>query len=211
MPRAPVRSAPFGRPFQLSHHHERRQVLALGTRAAGHPATQTGRAHERPASTHLIMRRRVDDVMRRRVDDAIDEARPDDGDLVGQGVNVGNEVGHLDARLAVLSPFAVTARAERAASKQLAVDLAGALWQVSTVERAQFGFWIKQINIARPANHELEDAPPGPGRKVRRLGCQGVARNAGPRLVVLKQMRRTEQAETAAHGLEEHAPVPRNE
>ncbi len=55
--------------------------------------------HEDPPGHHLVHGRGVND--------AVGDARANQRDVVGVLVQVGNQVGHVETRLAVLAPLAV--------------------------------------------------------------------------------------------------------
>src|SRR5262249_5975553 len=114
--------------------------------------------------------------------------------------------------LAILPPPAVAAQAERVLLEELAVDSAEAGRARLAVELVQLGLRVEQVHMARPADHEQEDAPLRPRREVAGLRRQRIGRRGplGPRLA-LEQVGQAQQAEAAAHELQELAAAARQE
>ena len=108
-----------------------------------------GKPGDEPAGEQLVLGRRVDDH--------VAVARADHGDVVDAAGDVREEVGDLDAALAVLPERPPGAEQPGVALDELILRLAELLRARLAVELVQQRLGIERLEMARPAGHEQED------------------------------------------------------
>ncbi len=148
--RTPARLAAVGVVLAGNQHDERGEVLAVGSESVREPRPHARAANHLVPGVHEDLRRRVIELRRLH--------RLHDGDVVGDGGQVRQEVGDLLARLAV--PAEVEWRAEDLGcaldeGEALALDDLGR--NVLPVVLAQGGLVIEEVELRRRARHEQED------------------------------------------------------
>ncbi len=111
-------------------------------------------------------------VLGGRVDDHVAVARPDHRDVVDAARDVREEVGDLDAALAVLLERPARAQQLGVALDQLVLGLAELLGPPLPFELVQERLGIERLQVAGPAGHEQEDDRARLGREMGRLGSE---------------------------------------
>ena len=142
---APVVGAAEGAAAVVVHDHERGQARALRPQAVGDPRADGGEPHPDLAALHLVGR--LDVVVRPAVQ------RPDERHLVDLLREVREDLGHVEAALAV--PVELErARHQRAGMALPHDDRLG--HRLARVLR-QRGLVVERVDLADPAAHEQRD------------------------------------------------------
>ena len=159
----------------IGQDDERGEVLVLGPQAVAGPAPEAGLAHEDRTGVHL-----VDGLG---MVDAVGPARADDGQVIGAGGDMREEVGDLQPALAVAAERPLRAQERVGRDLPPRGHRAEARRQGPTVQALEVGLGVERVEVARPAVHEQVDDPRGPGREVGRALGEGVDRSPRSRPV----------------------------
>ncbi len=193
--RAPVDGAAGRQSAHVGQHHEGGQVARFRAEAIRHPRAHGGEAGHGEARVHHEARGAVEG---RLAGHGMDE-----GHVVHAGGEVGEEVAHPLAALAMLAEFPEASLAIaglRREELQLPRGVKGL-----AVAPLQFGFVVPRVHLAQSAGAEDLDDGLGLRRIVGRSRAEGIARRGAEVAAVVQQCGQRDTAQSAAEFPEELA------
>ncbi len=148
-------------------HHERRQVLILSPQAVADPRAHAGPGKSERAGVHAQRGFVMIGMVRRH--------RADHAQVVDHAADVGKEVAHLDARLAVRLELPL--RCLEIELVRTALPLPVVDSQLFAMIGKQLGLGIERVDVRYAAGHVQENDILGFGRKMGLLGSQRIERS----------------------------------